>query len=103
MNAEINPQSIEVSAASASGEVIITPQTVSVKANADTLAITLENPVIRELVGGEPYEGDYNMTPTTSVQTLPTNGKLLARDVTVGAIPNNYGLITWSGSVLTVS
>lgn len=103
MNAEIIPQSIEVSAAAACEEVVINPQTVTVKADADTLAITLENPIIRELIGGEPYEGDYSVIPAMEAQTLPTSGKLLTRDVTIGAIPNNYGLITWSGSILTVS
>lgn len=103
MNAEIISQSITVSAEAAQEEIVITPQTVSVKADADTLAIKLENPVIRELIGGEPYEGNYSVTPTTETQILPTSGKLLARDVTVNPIPSNYGLITWSGSILTVS
>lgn len=103
MIAEIIPQSVIVSAEAAREEIIITPQVVSVKADADTLAIKLENPIIRELVGGEPYDGSYSVTPTIETQILPTSGKLLARDVTVDPIPSNYGLITWSGSILTVS
>ena len=49
------------------------------------------------------YDGPYSVTPTTSAQTLETAGKLMTEDITVGAIPSNYGLITWDGSALTVS
>lgn len=49
------------------------------------------------------YEGSYTVTPTQSTQTLPTADKNLAYDITVNPIPSNYGLITWNGSVLTVS
>lgn len=49
------------------------------------------------------YEGDYVITPSGETQTLATSGKLLARDITINPIPNNYGLITWDGSTLTVS
>ncbi len=49
------------------------------------------------------YEGDYNVTPAGEAQILSTSGKLMTEDITVGAIPSNYGLITWNGGVLTVS
>ena len=55
------------------------------------------------LVGGNPYTGSYDIVPTTSTQTLQTEGRILAHNITVGAIPSNYGLITYNGSVLTVS
>ena len=51
----------------------------------------------------EPYEGTYEVTPTTSTQVLATAGKKLAEDITINPIPSNYGLITWNGSSLTVS
>lgn len=38
-------------------------------------------------VGGEPYEGEYEVTPKVSSQTLPTAKKLMKDDVTVKAIP----------------
>lgn len=39
-------------------------------------------------VGGEIYEGDYDITPKTSEPVkLPTEGKLLVDDVTVRKIP----------------
>ena len=49
------------------------------------------------------YSGEYEVTPTEETQVLETAQKLMARNVTVNPIPNNYGLITWNGSVLTVS
>lgn len=62
--------------------------------------------VSRELImitGAEPYEGAYEVTPTSEAQTLSTEGLRMTANVVINPIPNNYGLITWSGSVLTVS
>ena len=50
-----------------------------------------------------PYEGAYSVTPSASAQTLATEGRVMEHDVEIGAIPSNYGLITWNGSVLLVS
>ena len=52
---------------------------------------------------GYPYDGPYEVTPTRYTQVLYTNGKTLADDVTVKPIPPEYGLITYNGSVITVS
>ena len=101
--AEVRTPSIDVSAKPAQGSVVIAPQIVAVKAEEDSLGIILGNPIIREFIGGEPYEGEYEITPSMETQTLSTSNKLLARDVTVNPIPSNYGLITWNGSTLTVS
>lgn len=49
------------------------------------------------------YTGDYNITPTAQQQTIPIIGKTARQNITVGPIPQNYGLITWNGSTLTVS
>ena len=49
------------------------------------------------------YEGPYTITPAAEAQVFETAGKMMTEDITVGAIPSNYGLITWNGSVLTVS
>ena len=38
-------------------------------------------------VGGEPYEGEYEVTPRISSQTLATAKKLMQDDVTIKAIP----------------
>ena len=51
---------------------------------------------------GEIYHGDTEITPDDSAQVLYTKGKVLEQDIVVSAIPYNYGLIEWNGSVLTV-
>ena len=49
------------------------------------------------------YTGSYEITPTNHDQILPTDGKILTRNIVVKAIPNNYGRIGWNGAVLTVT
>lgn len=49
------------------------------------------------------YHGTYSVTPSGVAQVLATAGMALREDVTVEPIPSNYGLVTWDGSVLTVS
>lgn len=49
------------------------------------------------------YEGAYTVTPSASAQVLQTAGLAMTADVTVEPIPSNYGLITVSGHVITVS
>lgn len=52
---------------------------------------------------GDPYDGDYTITPMQETQVLQTENKHMLHDVTINPIPSNYGLITWDGSTLTVS
>lgn len=56
-----------------------------------------------EIVSLPEYAGPYEVTPSDSAQVLATSGLAMMADVTVAPIPSNYGLITYSGSVLTVS
>lgn len=49
------------------------------------------------------YTGETEITPTSEIQVLETAGKKLKQNLVVNPIPSNYGLITWNGSVLTVS
>ena len=49
------------------------------------------------------YNGAYNITPSEETQVLQTTGKRLTHNVVVEPIPENYGLITWNGAVLTIS
>jgi len=49
------------------------------------------------------YQGEYTVTPTQETQVLEMAGLKALENVTVNPIPSNYGLITWDGSVLTVS
>lgn len=64
-------------------------------------ALTVDTAI--QLIDGEHYEGEYTVTPSATAQTLATEGLVMTQDVTIAPIPNNYGLITWDGSVLTVS
>ena len=50
-----------------------------------------------------PHPGPYEATPTNVEQVFAVSGKRMTQDFTVHAIPSNYGLITWNGSVITVS
>lgn len=49
------------------------------------------------------YEGPYEVTPGEEEQTLQTDALYMTGNITIEAIPSNYGLITWSGNTLTVS
>ena len=49
------------------------------------------------------YEGAYEITPSSSEQTLETGSLYMTGNVTVKPIPSNYGLITYNGSTITVS
>lgn len=49
------------------------------------------------------YTGEIEITPSPDEQVLETNTKYLTSNITVKPIPQNYGLITWDGSTLTVS
>lgn len=50
-----------------------------------------------------PYSGPYIFTPTKERQIIETNERHLQSDIIINPIPENYGLITWNGSILTVS
>lgn len=65
-----------------------------------SIEFDLETPMAIEV---NRYEGSYEVTPSNEMQTLNTDGLLMTQNVTINPIPNNYGLITWNGSTLTVS
>ena len=58
---------------------------------------------IPSAVGVEIYDGEYEFTPTEDTQTVSIDNKMAVQDITINPIPNNYGLITWNGSTITVS
>ena len=64
------------------------------------LSGTLSRP---DIVPVDEYEGPYVFTPTNQTQIIPISGKQATENITIKPIPNNYGLITWNGSTLTVS
>ena len=54
------------------------------QAASPAMTVELGRPVY---MGGEPYEGPYDVTPKVTAQTLPTAKKLMREDVSVRAIP----------------
>ena len=52
---------------------------------------------------GEHYHGSYEVTPSSEAQVLDTDTLILDGNITINPIPSNYGLITWDGSIITVS
>lgn len=53
--------------------------------------------------GGKPYEGNYEITPSEELQTLPTANRTLARNIVVAPIPQNYGRITYNGGGIIIT
>lgn len=49
-----------------------------------SLIATVSKPAF---IGGEQYEGSYDVTPKVEGQTMPTKNKVLIDDMTVKAIP----------------
>ena len=79
------------------------PQAVAVSVNAETMGVTLGSPVARDYVERPAYEGPTEVTPSSETQTLDTRNFRMTENVVIKPIPQNYGLITWNGSTLTVS
>lgn len=50
-----------------------------------------------------PYTGPVEFTPSAETQTIECFQMLMPENIVINPIPNNYGLITWNGSTLTVS
>ena len=65
------------------------------------IQVGVETPIVASIV--PEYDGDYDITPTSTAQVFETNGKKITHDFIVEPIPSNYGLITWDGSTITVS
>ena len=76
---------------------------VSVSIGAPSVNVSTGTPIARDYVERDPYTGEYTVTPSAETQTLYTNGLRMTDDVVIAPIPQNYGLITWNGSTLTVS
>ena len=58
---------------------------------------------VQTVVDVDDYQGSYEFTPSAAVQTIETQNLRLLDNITINPIPNNYGLIAWDGSILTVS
>lgn len=72
-------------------------------AEESTIKADFESTVIAEKIITDMYDGDYVITPSAKPVVLETVGKVSRQNFVVNPIPQNYGLITWNGSYLTVS
>ena len=79
------------------------PQTLRVSFDPAQFGVQTSSQITRDYVDREPYEGAYEVTPSSETQVLETNNLRMTGNVTINPIPNNYGLITWNGSIITVS
>ena len=71
--------------------------------SADSYELDVESPIVVQETPIPAYDGPVEVTPTGATQILETTGYRMEENITVHPIPTNYGLITWDGSVLTVS
>lgn len=83
--------------------VAVTEQAIPTSVASEDVSIRVSIGAAYSAVSGDPYEGAYTVTPSQQTQVLATAGKVMLDDVTIDPIPQNYGLVTWNGSVLTVS
>lgn len=52
----------------------------------------------------DPYEGEYEVTPVQGEAiVLNTAHHTMSQNVKINPIPQNYGLITYNGNIITVS
>ena len=84
-------------------EVEVSPQVVSIELVPEGQFSIDSDQYIPTRPKGIDYEGSYEVTPTRETQVLRTSGRLMVENLTVNPIPSNYGLITYSGNILTVS
>ena len=90
--------------------MITVPMTVSASAVSLPMDVTASEVSLAVSVGAnyvmnreDTYEGPYEITPSAEEQTVNTRMTALEQDIVIHAIPNNYGLISYNGSVITVS
>ena len=87
--------------------VITSGSTVTVQSTSNTVTVASQpaTSVAAQsvVINGPVFTGDYTITPSSETQVLNTQYKLMNDNVTINPIPSNYGLITWNGSVITVS
>ena len=67
------------------------------------LAVDVAEDVELSIGGVRSYSGSIDVEPASYAQVLPTAGRVVTENIVIEPIPSNYGLITWNGSVITVS
>lgn len=83
--------------------VTFIPAQINIEITQPSMGVSTGTPIARDYVERDPYDGEYTITPTSETQILETKNFRMTDNIVVSAIPQNYGLITWNGSTLTVS
>lgn len=83
--------------------IVIRPQRLNVSIGGSSVSVSTGTPIVKEYIERPSYEGEYTVTPSQETQILHTKWLKMDDNVTVNPIPSNYGLITYNGSILTVS
>ena len=100
---EVAPQKIVISVEQAHASITVDPRRASVKAKSASVDFAIGNPIVREFIGGEPYEGEYTVIPLAGeAVVLPTTNKLLYDDVTVTKVPY-YETSNTSGTTVYIA
>lgn len=65
--------------------------------------VTIESALayIKEEVA-DPFEGDYEYTPSEETQTIQIAGRTANQNITINGIPDGYARLVWDGQKLTV-
>lgn len=103
LNVRIPHQTVGVSMGSPTLTAKFNQPTLNVVISPQVMGVSMGSPVAREYVERPAYEGVVSVTPSTDLQVLQTKDLRMTDDITINPIPQNYGLITWNGSVITVS
>ena len=76
---------------------------VSLPVSIGSSAVALDvSPALAYEVGCEPYEGEYEFTPSDDGQTIRCENKMMMQDITIHPIPSNYGKVSWDGAKIMI-
>lgn len=73
----------------------------SVAVSAVSIPVTLG--AAYQMREGSIYDGPYEFTPSQETQYAETADKVLINRIRINPIPSQYGLVTYNGSIITVS
>lgn len=86
-------------------EAVVYPSVVEVTATVSPALISVNAELATQLHYSEypDYEGAVEFVPSAQPQTVQIENMVAHQNIIIDPIPQNYGLITWDGSTLTVS
>ena len=103
LNVSISHRAIGVSMGSPTLTATFNKAALNVSISPQVIGVLIGSPVAREYVERPAYEGAVSVTPSADLQVLQTKDFRMTENITVNPIPQNYGLITYNGSTITVS